>query len=240
MLFRRKYADSRFRILTIGAVLGNIGFFGLPIVRALLPGNAEVLCYACMYSVANNILMFTMGVFCLTQKKESMTLKTALLNPSTIGLYIALPLYIFRLRPILPDLLVNSMQLLANMTTPLCMIILGIRLATVPLKRLFCRPFVYAICLAKLLAFPLFCFLVTYFLPLSFPFRASILVLSSVPCASNILNMAEIHRSETELSANCVLASTLPQSCKAENNGGDDHIGSSIMWPIKPPKPGKK
>ena len=38
----------------------------------------------------------------------------------------------------------------------------------------------------------------------------------------------------------CVLASTLPQSCKAENNGGDDHIGSSIMWPIKPPKPGKK
>ena len=48
-----------------------------------------------------------------------------------------------------------------------------------------------------------------YFLPLPFSFKASLLVLSSTPCASIILNMAEIHHSETELSANCDLVSTL-------------------------------
>ncbi len=38
----------------------------------------------------------------------------------------------------------------------------------------------------------------------------------------------------------CVLASTMPQVCKADSDGGDNHIGSTMVWPIKPPKPGKK
>lgn len=38
----------------------------------------------------------------------------------------------------------------------------------------------------------------------------------------------------------CVLASTMPQACKAESNGGgDDHIGSSVLSTIKPLKPAK-
>lgn len=48
-----------------------------------------------------------------------------------------------------------------------------------------------------------------YFLPLPEPFKISMLVLSGVPCASVIMGLAEIHHSETELAANCVLLSTL-------------------------------
>ena len=46
-------------------------------------------------------------------------------------------------------------------------------------------------------------------LPLPEAFRASLLILSAVPCASIIFNMAEIHHREVELSANCVMLSTL-------------------------------
>jgi predicted permease len=63
--------------------------------------------------------------------------------------------------------------------------------------------------LFKLLVFPLFCYGAIYFLPLPMPFKASILILAGTPCASIILNLAEIHHSETEISANCVLVSTL-------------------------------
>jgi len=89
------------------------------------------------------------------------------------------------------------------------MLILGIRLATVSLKKILTRPLVYAISFSKMVVYPLFCYALVYFLPLSFPFKASMLILSSVPCASVILNLAELHRSETELAANCVLVSTL-------------------------------
>ncbi len=209
LICRKKYADSRYRILTIGSVLGNVGFFGLPIVKALLPNNPEVMCYSSVYVLSMNVLVFTMGVFCLTNDKKFMTVKAVVFNPTTLGLVIALPLYFFGVKRYLPEIMTNAVQLLSNMTTPLCMIILGIRLATVSFKNLFTRPVIYLICALKLIVYPLFCYLAVCFLPLAFSFKASILILSAAPCASVILSMAEMHHAETELAANCVLFSTL-------------------------------
>lgn len=208
-IFRKRYADSKYRILTIGAVLGNVGFFGLPVVKAILPDFPEVMCYSSVYVLSMNMLVFTMGVFCLTNDKKYISVKSAILNPATFSILVALPLYFFGVKQYLPELLTGGIALLGNMTTPLCMIILGIRLATVSLKKLFTRPVIYLVCALKLIIFPLFCFCSIYFIPLDFAFKASILILSSVPCASIILNLAEMHRSETELAANCVLLTTL-------------------------------
>ena len=174
LLLRRRYADSRFRILTIGSVLGNCGFFGLPLVRALL-----------------------------------LSLRSALVNPSMLGFVIGFPLFLLGGKSWVPALLVDGLSLMGSMTTPLCMMILGIRLATVDFAALFKRPFVYLVCLCKLVVFPLLCYAVVRLLPVPESFRASLLILSAVPCASIIFNMAEIHHSETELSANCVMLSTL-------------------------------
>lgn len=209
LICRKKYNDSKYRVLTIGAVLGNVGFFGLPIVKAILPDNPEVMCYSSVYVLSMNIIVFTMGIFCLTNDKKFITVKAAILNPTTLSVAVALPLYFFSVKNYIPSLLTDCVSLLGAMTTPLCMIILGIRLATVPLKKLFTRPIIYLICACKLIIFPLFCYLAVYFLPLEFSFKASVLILSSVPCASVILSLAEMHHSETELAANCVLLSTL-------------------------------
>ena len=208
-LVRKRVVHIKYRILTIGSVLGNVGFFGLPIVKALLPNNPEVMCYAAVYIISMNILVFTFGVFCLTGDKQYMTLKAAIFNPTMFGFVTGLFLYIIRAGAFLPDLVKSSVGLMGNMTTPLCMIILGVRLATVDLKKLFIRPIVYLTCLGKLVLFPLFAYAAVYFLPLAESFKASVLILSATPCASVIFNLAELHKSETELSANCVLVSTL-------------------------------
>ena len=61
-----------------------------------------------------------------------------------------------------------------------------------------------------MVVFPIMCFFAVYFLPFLNPdFKKAILILSAVPCASVLLNMAEIHHQEEELAANCVLVSTL-------------------------------
>ena len=208
-LFHRRFADARFRILNIGAVLGNVGFFGIPIIKALLPDHPEVAGYAAINIVSMNILVFTMGVYCLTRKKEYMSLKSAIINPTVLGFMVALPLYFTGGRHYLPPMLTDAIHLLGRMTTPLCMFILGMRLSTVPFGQLFRQPFLYAISLCKLLIYPLFCYACVYFLPLPFPFKASILILSAAPGASIILNLAEMHHSEARLSANFILLSTL-------------------------------
>lgn len=210
LMFNKKYEDSKYRLLTIGAVMGNVGFFGLPVIRALLPTHPEVLCYSSIYAVTMNLLAFTVGVFCLTGRKEDMRPRAAIFNPSSITFAVAaLPLYILGGRHFLPSLLVGGIDLLGKMTTPLCMLILGVRLATVSLPKLFARPAVYLISAAKLLAFPLFILGATFLLPLDYALKASMVILSATPCASVIFNLAEIHHSEEELSANCVLVSTL-------------------------------
>ncbi|MGN1373135.1 MAG: AEC family transporter [Candidatus Coproplasma sp.] len=209
LIFRKKYEDGKYRILTIGSVLGNVGFFGLPIIKALLPEYPEVVCYSSVYVVAMNIIVFTVGVFCLTNDKKFMSVKSIILNPSTLSFFVALPLFIFGAKNWLPELVIDGVSLLGKATTPVCMIILGIRLASVSFKKLFARPVVYIICLCKLVIFPLFCYLCVYFIPFEQAFKTSVLILSGTPCASVISGLAEIHHSETELSANCILLSTL-------------------------------
>lgn len=209
IIFRSKYGNAKYRIFTIASVMGNVGFFGLPVIKALLPNNPEVMCYSTMYTISMNLLVYTMGVFCLTGNKKYMTLKTAIFNPTMFGMVVGMPLYILGLKKFIPTVLLGGIELLSGMTTPLCMLILGIRLATVPLKKLFTRPFIYLICISKLLVFPLFCYGAIALLPFDPALKASVLILSGVPCASIILNLAEIHHSETELSANCVLVTTL-------------------------------
>lgn len=209
LAIRKKSAQPKYRLMTVGMVLGNVGFFGLPIVRALLPNNPEVASYSAVYSVSMNILLFTVGVFCLTGQKKYMSLKSAVLNPTMLGLAVGFPLYLMGAKGFLPPLLVSGISVLGNMSTPLCMLILGIRLSAVSLPKLFARPSVYVITLGKLVLFPLFTFFAVKLLPLPYAFKASMLILSATPCASAVFNLAELHQCDAELSANCVLLSTL-------------------------------
>ena len=208
-LFRRKFDDVKYRMLTVSFGLGNAGFFGIPIIKALLPGHPEVACFACVYIVGMNMLTFTIGAYCLTGDKKRMAMKRAFLNPSFISLVAALVLYTLNVRSIMPDMLNDAIILLNKITTPLCMIILGIRLASVSFKKLFSRGFVYVTCACKLIVFPFICLLLVWFLPVDNIFKAAMFILGGTPCASVMLNIAELYNGETELAANCVLLSTL-------------------------------
>ena len=58
-----KNPDAKRRVFAIATVMGNVGFFGLPMVKVLLPDNPEVLTYSSAYAVSMNILLFTVGIF---------------------------------------------------------------------------------------------------------------------------------------------------------------------------------
>ena len=208
-IFRKKFEDAKYRMLTVSFGLGNAGFFGIPIIEALLPGHPEVACFACVYIVGMNMITFTLGAYCLTGDKKRMEFKKAFLNPSFISLVVALVLFALNVKSIIPNMLLDAMRLLKSTTTPLCMIILGIRLASVSFKKLFTRLYVYIICACKLLLFPFICLGIVYLLPLDPIFKAAMFILGGTPCAAVMLNLAEMYDGETELAANCVLLSTL-------------------------------
>lgn len=208
-LFRKRFEDIRYRILTIGSVMGNVGFFGLPIVRAIFPEHPEMTCFCAVYMLSMNMLVFTVGVFCLTGERKYISLRASVCNPTVIGFVIALPFFFFGLKEKLPELLTSAITTVANITTPLCMIILGIRLASAPLKKIFSDPIVYLNAAMKLLVFPIFCYFAVFFFPFSEELKSAILILSGTPCAAVILSLSEMHHSDSASAANCLLVSTI-------------------------------
>lgn len=207
-VFRKQFADIRYRLLSM-TELGNVGFFGMPIIRALLPEHPEAVCYCTMYMMSMNVIAFTIGVFCLTEDKKYMSLRAAILNATTLGIIVALPMYMMGLKNIMPQPLVNGIRALGNLCTPLAMIILGIRLASAPITDIFKNKMVYPAVLLKLLVFPLFAYAVVFFLPVPYALKATVVVLSSTPCAAIILSLAELHHSETKMAANMLILSTV-------------------------------
>ncbi len=211
LIFRKKFEEGKYRVITVGCALGNLGYFGLPVVEALFPGQPEVLGYASMYVISMNLILFTLGVFLLTRRKEFVTVKSALINPATIGLFVGLFFYLTGLNKTMPEdnILFSFIQLLSKTTLPLSMIILGIRLATMNVKDIFTNKSAYALSFGKLIVFPLFAYLLVVFLPLAQSIKATVLVLSATPCAASVMTMAELYENEEEMSANSVMMTTL-------------------------------
>lgn len=208
LILRKKYTDAKYRILTFGGTCGNVGFFGLPLVTALFPDQPIVSCYSSVYVMSMNLIAFTLGVYLITQNKKYISLKAAILNPTSIAIIVAVPLYLFNIH--FPSPIDTTLSLLGKMTTPLCMIILGLRLSSMKFKDVFCKPFAYICCALKLVVFPLFGYLCVYFVPaFDVTFKVCILILSAAPSGATILSLAELHETEQDLCATVVLLATL-------------------------------
>ena len=209
LLGKNRRQDFGMRMLSIASVMGNVGFFGMPVVQALFPDAPEAAVYSCVFNTALNILAWTVGVFTLTGERKYISLKAAFINPSVLAVAAGLVLYLLQAKNWLPELLMNGFRTVGAMSTPLCMVILGIRLATMDFRKLFTTPLVWLISAGKLLVFPLFCWALTLPFDLDPVFRGSILILAATPCASILLGLAEIHDRGQDLAANCALLSTL-------------------------------
>lgn len=208
LVLSRKYEDSKYRIMTIGGVLGNVGFLGIPVVTSIFPNEPVVAVYSSINVMSMNLIVFTIGTYMITNDKKYMSVKNAILNPTTIAILISMPIFVFRIH--FPGEIENAIALLGKMVTPVCMLILGIRLSAAKMKDIFSRPFVYVTCLLKLVAFPVVVFLLVHWLPwIDNVTATTVVVLAMMPAGAIIESLAELYECEQEFSANVVLLTTM-------------------------------
>lgn len=204
----RKYEDSKYRILSVGSVLGNVGYLGMPVISSIFPNEPIVLCYSSINVMTMNLIVFTVGTYLITNDKKFISIKSAILNPTTLSLFVAIPLFIANVH--LPKTFLSPIELLSRMSTPFCMFILGMRLAKSEIKKLFTRGFVYATCGLKLIVFPILAALFVKLLPFDDNIlKTTIVVLAMAPSGAIIESLAELHECQQELAANVVLLTTI-------------------------------
>lgn len=199
--------DPGYRVCSVACVLSNAGFFGVPLLQSLLPDNPEAVAYSAVYIVGMNIISWTAGSMFITGDKKYMSIKKIILNPPVLALCVSLPLFLLGIK--LPSVVDNAVSVLGKMSTPLCMLIMGMRLATVRGGELIKDKHAYLSSAVKLLVFPLISYALIYFLPLDYGFRASFFILCSCPTASVVLNLSEVLGAGQKSAANAVLISTL-------------------------------
>ncbi len=219
--FRPKDKDDRKRkdIFTFISIFSNCGFVGIPFVDMFTGGDARAVMYVIIFNTSFNVILWTLGAYLITQDKKQISVRKALLNPCSVGTIIGFVLFL------VPQINVFSMpnvkelqQILiyaGNMTAPLSMIIVGVRLAELSPKALFCDKGIYCSSAMRLLISPALTFLLILPFKLAGVFEGNEYVLlapviaMAMPPAASIVAFAEKFDGDRECSAAAYATGTI-------------------------------
>lgn len=205
---RKKSAENvSLRIFNIAVILANCGFFGVPVAEKLFPDRSDAALYCMVFSFALNLISWTVVMAVVTRDKKYIKPRQVFLNPATVSFFIAFLLFAFSLK--LPSLLFEAVSVVGKFATPLCMLILGMRLGTTKFKVVFGSPMQYLAVAIKQLAVPFAMLLLLLLLPVDDFIKQLSFVLFACPVASNVLNFAELCGEGQETAAGTVLLGTI-------------------------------
>ena len=206
-VLKKKRQDVLWRIVCVASVFSNCGFMGVPLLEKLLPERPEAVAYSCIFSLAMNMVGWSLGLYILSLDKRFISPKKIFLNPVTICFILALPLYFFSLH--LPPVIDEAVTMFAKLCAPLCMLIMGMRLATVRLKEIFCDWRQYLAVALNQIAFPLLLWAALLLLPVDPTMKTTLVILAACPVASMVQNYAELLGRGQDKAANMVLLGTI-------------------------------
>ncbi|RPF42216.1 hypothetical protein EDD70_2555 [Hydrogenoanaerobacterium saccharovorans] len=158
----KKREGNAYRVEILAAVYSNCGFMGVPLLQATL-GDDGVF-YGAAFIGVFNVLTWTHGVMTLTAQKR-IKAKNLLGNPAMIGLTIGLVLFFTGLR--LPGVLGDTVSFVADLNTPLAMIITGVFLSQVNFKVAVTDSKVYFSTMIRLVLLPLIMLVLLKCLPIA-------------------------------------------------------------------------
>lgn len=211
LFFARVKNEPTRRVCVASAYLGNVGFMGIPVMKALFPDNDVIVLYTVVFNIVFNAMTWTLAVYAITGDKSKVRPWKILLNPPTIATLVALPFFFCNVA--LPENLLDTIGYLGDMTLPLSMIILGIRLADIRFSALFRSLPVYGVAFVKLIVSPLVALgvmlLVRLALPLDRFVVIALYVIFAMPTASSALNFAEMYEGDRETAASATLMNTI-------------------------------
>ncbi len=207
-VLRKKQEEAQYRIFVIAACFGNSGFFGVPILEAVMgQAHPEVAMFSALYSLVMNTMSWTVASTIITRDRKYISPKKIFLNPNTIAAVIAIVLMCVSF--VLPERIFSMVATLGTFSTPLCMFILGMRLALVDLKELFGNWKQYAVALVKNVGFALFAFAALYFIPVEGYLKQALFIICCCPVANMVLSFSEMLGKGQKTAANVVLLSTI-------------------------------
>lgn len=202
-------------VFIFASAFSNCGYIGIPVINSLFRGSidlSEMLIYVSIYIAVFNIINWTIGIYIISGDKKYMSLKNAIINPSTIAILIALPMFFtgFNLNDKFYEL-AAAFKMFGDMTTPLSMTIIGIKLAEMPFKQIFSDKYVYLNSFIKLIIMPIIMLLILQIFAghINILVKYVIVIVAAMPVATLTVVNTEKFGGDSNTATKSMLCSTL-------------------------------
>lgn len=194
------------------SLFGNVGFIGIPVGLSILGSGAML--YIVIFNVIYSVFFYSYGLLTMS-RAVGHTIPfqpRSLVNPGMLSCLLALLLYLLRsfTRFSLPALIVEGLGYISSTTTFLAMVVLGVSLATTPLKTVLANLRMYAFVLLRYLLLP--CCLAV-FLELMLPDEpmmvAAMALMAAMPAGNMPVMLASNYHASTDTLTSGIITSTL-------------------------------
>lgn len=182
-LLKRKGREN-FSVERFSCIYSNCGFMGIPLISALF-GSDGVL-YLTAYITVFNLLVFTHGYMMMKEETDFSAFIKAVKSPTVVATLIGLVCYVANLKlyriPVAGNVISESFQFIADMNTPLAMLIAGATAAQSSLLRSVCDWKIITTTLYKLVLLPIVIILIMSVLPDAVPEMSKTIVCIACAC----------------------------------------------------------
>ena len=193
-----------YQVARFACIYPNSGFMGIPLVMAIL--GSEGVIYVVAMVLIFNLLAFTQGVNSYQRDKGSFDLKL-LLQPAVVSCGIGM---IFFFTPLsVPAFVMEPMQMLADMNSPLAMLIVGSSLAQIDFKNITHKGVIAMTSLYRLVLLPLVAVLICRLVPGDLTVKTATIIIYACPAANLALIFGIKYKRDTLLASELVAVTTV-------------------------------
>lgn len=194
----------------VNIIYSNAAALVIPLVQALL--GEEYVVYSCAFVIVQLILLWTHASACL-QEGAKLEWKKILTNVNLIAIVAGALLYLLHIS--LPSPIVSTLSSVGAMIGPMGMLLAGMAIAEVPLKKVFCTPRNYLPVALRLIVVPIIVLLLLRVFHASDWIADGKAILMTVylsaitPSCATVTSMAQLYNRDAAHSSALYVLSTL-------------------------------
>ncbi len=205
MIAIKKKDNPDFQVERMGTVYSNCGFMGIPLLFAIF--GDEGVFYVTAYLTVFNLFVWSHGVALMTGAVRKRDILNILKSPNIIAILIGLTLFVTGIR--LPKIILEPMQSITLVNTPLAMLVIGATLYKSKFLEIIKNKGVYYVAFLRLLLVPLVILFIFKIFNLSGLIPTIVLIATSCPIASTGTMFAVKHKKNANYAAGLLTFSTL-------------------------------
>ena len=196
------------------AIFGNVGFIGIPFASAVLGPKSLIFVSICC--LVFNIIIYTYGAASLKavakeqhpdEDREDVFSAKDIINSGTVMAVITIVVYLLDIK--MPDIIDSTLNYIADCTTFLSMIVLGVSVAQMVPKEVFTRWRLYVFLILRQVLVPvLFIFVMRMFITNELILK-TIAVMAAMPAGNMPLMMAKQYGVKEDMISAGIILTTL-------------------------------